>query len=365
MKKILFSTAFMLTAILSFSQPKIQFNQTTYDFGTIREEGGKVTGRFEFTNIGDSALVLTNVKPGCGCTAANYTKTPVAPGQTGFIDATYDPYNRPGSFNKNIRVTTNEPQFRDASAAPQMLFIKGTVTKRPPTEFELAGYKIGSGMMRIKENSKRVELKNTQSQVDTFLLKNFWNKGVTVQYQELPAYFTEVHRSFVNELAPGEEGIIILKYDASKRNAWGNVRDNIILLTNDSLEPKKVINYSVMITEDFSKLTEKQRKNAPIFTTDLMEVDFGNVVKNQTQTKEVVIKNTGKSPLIIRQLQPSTTALTATMDKMTIAPNESVTLKMVFRANNRNGKQAGTVDIFTNDPANPQISIKFSSEITN
>lgn len=365
MKKILFSTALMLIAMLGFSQPKIQFNQTTYDFGTIKEEGGKVTGRFEFTNAGDSALVLTNVKPGCGCTAANYTKTPVAPGQSGFIDATYDPYNRPGSFNKNIRVTTNEPKFKAEGAAPHMLFIKGSVTKRPPSEFELAGYKIGSGMMRIKENSKRIELTNTQTHLDTFMVRNFWNKGVSVQYQDLPVYFTEVYRSFSKELAPGQEGMIVFKFDASKRNAWGNVRDNIIILTNDSLESKKVISYSVMIKEDFSKMTEKQLKNAPIFTVDMMEVNFGIIVKNQSQTKELVIKNTGKSPLIIRQIQPSTNALTATMDKMTLAPNESAVLKLLFRANNRNGKQAGTLDIITNDPNNSQVSIKFSSEITN
>ena len=90
MKRIGLLFTLMSFAVLGFAQPKIQFDQTTHDFGSIKEEGGKVTGRFTFKNVGDSTLLLTRVKPGCGCTAANYTKTPIEPGQTGFIDATYE-----------------------------------------------------------------------------------------------------------------------------------------------------------------------------------------------------------------------------------------------------------------------------------
>ena len=105
MKKILLTVFSVVIAVLGFAQPKIQFDQTTYDFGMIREEGGKVTARFNFTNVGTEDLVLKSVRPGCGCTAANYTKTAIAPGERGYIDATYNPSGRPGSFNKNIKVT--------------------------------------------------------------------------------------------------------------------------------------------------------------------------------------------------------------------------------------------------------------------
>ena len=45
----------------------IQFPTTSHDFGTV-EEGVRATFEFEFTNTGDSDLILTNVQASCGCT---------------------------------------------------------------------------------------------------------------------------------------------------------------------------------------------------------------------------------------------------------------------------------------------------------
>lgn len=363
MKRISLVLTFVLAVVLGNAQPKIQFSKTTYDFGTIKEEGGKVTGRFDFTNVGDSTLILTNVRPGCGCTAANYTKTPIEPGQQGFIDATYDPYNRPGTFNKNVKVTTNEPQFRDAKAQPHLIFIKGTVTKRPPTVFEVAGYKNGSGMVRFKEASKQIDIKNTESHTDTFLVKNFWTKNVSIEPSGLPAYISEVSRSFGKELKPNEEGYIVFKYDASQRSAFGVVKDGITILTNDSIEPKKRIHFSVNISEDFSKLTEKDLKNAPVCKVSLTQIEMGQIAKNGVVNKEVVVSNNGKSPLIVRSLNSSLSSLVVKMDKMSIEPGQTATLSLSYNSKNRRGKQNASVDIITNDPANSRISITVSGEV--
>ncbi len=361
MKKIVFTASLVLMAILAFAQPKIKFDQTTYQFGDIKEEGGKVTGKFEFTNVGDSALVLVSVRPGCGCTAANYTKTPIEPGQRGFIDATYDPRNRPGAFTKSIRVTTNEPE--DASKSPHVIYIKGNVLKRPPTEFEIAGYKTGNGMVRIKENTKKLELKNTESHLDTFMLRNFWNRNVAVDYKNMPAHITEHYRSFGKELKPNEEGIIVLKYNAAAKNEFGNVNDHIILQTNDTLESNKVIAYTVKIKEDFSGLNERMLKNAPAIKADTLVVDFGQVARNQQVQKELKINNAGKSPLIIRTIQPSSNAITVTPKTQTVAPGSSIVLDMQFKAQGRNGKQNGTIDVISNDPTKDNLVIKYTAEI--
>ena len=49
--------------------------------------------------------LLTTVRPGCGCTAADYTKTPIAPKKKDGIDVIFDPYNRPGGFTKTLEFT--------------------------------------------------------------------------------------------------------------------------------------------------------------------------------------------------------------------------------------------------------------------
>jgi len=364
MKKLGLSLLMSVLCVCAFAQPKIQFDNTTHDFGKIREEGGKVTGRFEFTNVGDSDLVLTNVRPGCGCTAANYSHDPVAPGQRGYIEATYNPYNRPGAFNKNIRVTTNEPQFRgEKPASPHMIFIKGEVIKRPPTVFEMAGYKNGNGMSRIKENSVTHNLLNTESVKDTFMIHNFWDKPVTYELDLRDGYVTEEYRSFGKAILPGQEGILVLKYDASKRNAFGQLKDQIQINTNDSIEAKKFIYFSVNIKEDFSKLTKKQLKNIPVAVFSTTECDFGQVQKNGQQKSTVVVSNKGKDPLIIRSLQSSNGMFKVVADKMVIPGGDKSEVTVTFKANSRANAQKATLEIITNDPSNPVQVVNLKAQV--
>ena len=57
----------------------MKWESETHDFGDI-EKGKPVTYEFSFVNTTKETVLLTNVKPSCGCTAANYTKTPIKPG---------------------------------------------------------------------------------------------------------------------------------------------------------------------------------------------------------------------------------------------------------------------------------------------
>ena len=81
MKKLVLSLSLIVAFCIAMAQPKIEFDKKTHEFGDVHEEGGKITARFTFKNVGTEPLELKNVKPGCGCTAANYTKTAVAPEQ--------------------------------------------------------------------------------------------------------------------------------------------------------------------------------------------------------------------------------------------------------------------------------------------
>lgn len=364
MKKIGFLFTLMSLVLFGYSQPKIEFNETTHDFGNIKEEGGKVTGRFTFKNVGDSTLLLTRVKPGCGCTAANYTKTPIEPGQTGFIDATYDPYNRPGKFHKNIKVTTNEPRFSnpETANAPHIIYIKGEVIKRPPTIFEQAGYTTGRGMVRIKNVSTKFTIKNTQSHLDTFQIKNFWNKNVSIELLKLPEFISETYRSFGKEIKAGEEGILVIKYDASKRNAYGNVRDNISIVTNDSIDERKTLFFNADIEEDFSTLTKKQIENAPVLVIDSTTVTIKNVVKSTKTVKEFNLTNNGKSTLILRSIT-TTNSLTHSIPKLEIAPGETVKLTATYDSRNRKGVQRALINIICNDPKAPKVTIEMMLHI--
>jgi len=104
-------------------KPVIEFESTSYDFGKIYE-GKPASHEFIFTNKGKVPLVLSNVKPSCGCTTPEWPKEPIMPGQKGKIKAIYNPGNTKGSFGKGISV------FSNASPDAVQLTIKGSVEEK-------------------------------------------------------------------------------------------------------------------------------------------------------------------------------------------------------------------------------------------
>lgn len=106
----------------------ITWKEDTHNFNDI-EKGKPVSHDFTFKNTTKQTVLLTDVKASCGCTATNYTKTPIKPGESGSVTATFNAAS-PGSFSKNITVTTNDSDVK------KILTIKGKVndTAAPATQ---------------------------------------------------------------------------------------------------------------------------------------------------------------------------------------------------------------------------------------
>ena len=101
------------------SETPITWKSELIDLGQIPQNKPRSI-EFEFKNTGKTAVVISNVKASCGCTATDYTKTPIQPGETAKITATYNAAAK-GAFTKTVTVTTN------ADTAPKVLSFKGTV----------------------------------------------------------------------------------------------------------------------------------------------------------------------------------------------------------------------------------------------
>lgn len=128
MKKVLFIAMVLIMSLSTFAQQKqvIEFTEQEYDFGTVKEEDGKVSHVFEFVNISQTPITITNVRASCGCTTPNWSRQPVMPGESGVVTATYSASGRPGRFNKSITVTAND----GTQDFQIVLYIKGNVTPR-------------------------------------------------------------------------------------------------------------------------------------------------------------------------------------------------------------------------------------------
>ena len=100
----------------------IVWKSETIEVGEIAQGVPKKI-EFEFKNVSKKDVIITNVQGSCGCTATDYTKTPIAPGKSGKITATYNAA-AVGGFYKTVSVTTN------AEEAVKVLTLKGTVVAK-------------------------------------------------------------------------------------------------------------------------------------------------------------------------------------------------------------------------------------------
>lgn len=103
----------------SNANASIQFTTTEIDYGSIpQNSNGNRT--FEFINNGSEPLILNNVVASCGCTATEWPREPIKPGEKGSIAVKYNTAIV-GTFRKSIRVFTN------VSPEPVLLIIKGEI----------------------------------------------------------------------------------------------------------------------------------------------------------------------------------------------------------------------------------------------
>lgn len=103
--------------------PKIKFNETEHDFGTIKE-GDKAETTFTITNEGESDLIIINAQGSCGCTVPEWPKEPIKPGASADMKVTFNSSGKPGQQQKTVTLTTN------TQLSSEQVTIKANVTPK-------------------------------------------------------------------------------------------------------------------------------------------------------------------------------------------------------------------------------------------
>lgn len=100
--------------------PVFKFETTEFDFGRIKE-GQVVNHTFEFTNVGDSPLIINNASASCGCTVPTYTNKPIPVGGKGKIEVQFNSQGK--AFQQSPVVTV----MANTNPSVSRLLLKGYV----------------------------------------------------------------------------------------------------------------------------------------------------------------------------------------------------------------------------------------------
>jgi hypothetical protein len=115
-----------MASVAATQGESVKWAKTTHDFGTV-PMGPAAQVSFKFTNNSGAPLVIKSAHASCGCTTPSYTTTPVMPGETGEVKASYGTEGRPGYFQKTVTVTFD-------NGVITTLTIQGTVATDTPVK---------------------------------------------------------------------------------------------------------------------------------------------------------------------------------------------------------------------------------------
>lgn len=356
--KNLITILFIALSVQLFAQQvgaNISWDTKQHSFGEIKEADGKVTYKFEFTNTGNEPLVITNVRPSCGCTSSDYTKEPVAAGAKGSVSATFNPLRRPGKFSKNITVTTN------ATPPTTVLRFTGNVIAKPKSKKDLYPRELGD--LRLKTNHLALaKVYNTSIKTDSIPMANLSANDLKITFSDVPAHISI--KAVPAKLKPGTTGYIQVTYDAQKKNDWGFNMDKIIIAINGNTNNNKNrLSVSASISEDFSKLTPEQKAKAPKAVFDSKVFNFGTIKQGESVSHTFSFKNEGKSDLIIHKTKASCGCTVFNIDKDIIKAGETAKFDVTFNSKGKQNRQNKAITLITNDPANSQISLRVTGTV--
>ncbi len=391
-------TGSVLTSV--YAQPQLAFDQDEIDFGTIVWKQ-PVTAKFTVTNTGDKPLVIHGVEASCGCVVSSWTKRAIPEHQTGTIEATFDA-RMLGHFNKSVAVYSN------ATEKPvylSMVGVVGTEIVDDPLDYP---YQIGE----IRLDKNQIEFPDARKGDHPTIEIRVAN-GSSSNYEpvlmHLPSYMEAEATPKV--LKPEESGIIRVTLNSEKMHAFGINRTHVYLsrFPGDKVGEDNQLDVISVLLPDFSELTARQRRMAPVIRLSATEIDLSKLDGKKTlldlskfggkkisldldklsgkktlldlsklggkkisldldklswlkTLKEtVVITNEGSSTLTFEDVQVTHPALNISLKKQTLAPGKSTKMQVTL-----NTKYVGKTSlpatsrilIITNDPEHPKTEIK-------
>lgn len=338
--------------------PKATFPESTHDFGVIREVDGPASFSFPMVNGGDEPLVILTVRATCGCTTPKFSRQPVAPGDTTWIDVAYDPSGRPGRFEKKIYVETNTEPERST------LVVKGSVIGSEETVGVRYPYTLGPARLRDKfivygdvltsdSKGRYIEAYNVSSDtIHPRAVSSSRVLNVIVQPAAVP---------------PGEQFIYSVVLSSDKHGQWGPQTETLTLWPDTPSDESLDVQVTYNVKESFGHLDADRLASAPKIAADDTRIDLGRVSRSQTESLKVVAKisNRGSDALKVRRVYVPDTRLNVRMKDDVVKKNKSTELTITINPQDFVDADMinATVDIITNDPAMPVMTLRVVGEL--
>lgn len=356
----------MCCTLMAWSQGEVCWLEQEHDFGTINETDGKVSCTMRLVNTGDAPLVITRVQPTCGCTASDYTREAIVPGDTAIVTLIYNPANRPGEFDKKVFVYTNVEPRRS------VLSITGKVIAAPETID--SQYPVAAGNLRLEVAN--VPMGELTHGVARNAYINAYNSSADTLVATIEGNTAHVSLSVSPDtIAPGSAAAIVVHYDTRYAPLWGFNADTLMVMSeplhSSATAVAGIARVEVMaqVLEDMSKLTPKEREKAPELklSTDVIDLDRLKPGIVRVQHVGNIMRNVGRSDLLVRRLWcPDAAVSIESPMPLRIKKGQAADLTLRVNPDKTEGGVLNTrLTVITNDPDKPVQQVRLVGLVTN
>ncbi len=306
-------------------RPIIEIPKMRQDFGEVYERD-KFEYSFVVKNRGKADLVISEVKPGCGCTVANFDKV-IAPGSEGKIELVLDGTRVHGEFSKTAQVLSNDPDH-------------------PELTLTIAGKKVPflsvvpDGVVYLQGRYEEV----VEKEVTVFSnekLPDFKVTGVISDIDDKISYGVK---------AGAKKGEYTLRIKKNPNLPMSTSYGTVTIKTNSTNAPETKVQVQVMTKGNI--------------TVSPSSVNFGNVAfaakdKDATPVTRtvMVIKNSGEG-LDVKDVKVDNPNFKATVASVT--PGKQFKVEVTFQPplkRTASQRETGELIINTNDPREPSVRV--------
>lgn len=290
------------------SPPDIAFSEELWDFGAI-EQGEKVTHVFKVKNLGGTKLVISKVRPSCGCTAALLSSPEIAPGGSSQIKVSFNSSGFRGKVSKYIYVESSDPD-----KPVSKLTITATVAVAPQPIINLTQDSWDFGLITQGERPSYTLLVENAGQQELVISKIRTSPRCTARLLS------------TKSIPPGKMGRISISYDSSGQK--GVVEEALFINSNDPSRNTIVFPLTGYAIEPKPQLTI-----FPIF------FNFATLKQDEKRTTIIKLRNWGEKSIKIVDINSSSELITVTPPSTEIDPGEEAKIDVSLNP----GKESGPV----------------------
>ena len=342
MKKGLFLMLFCCVSAMA-QRPaggSLRFDNTTWDFGEIKEADGVVSHEFNYINISDQDVVLEFVTPGCSCTTTTYNHSPLPPGQAATLTVHFDPASQPGQFHQTVQVVLKGGRER------YNIIVEGVVAEREKDVDQMYPFPVVLGLQVSSLSARFGFVQQGRSLTKSIGIANTSGNEMRLDYTlEHPDQDIVVRMPQV--LKDGQTGLVEIDFSPAPGRI-GSLENGVVIFPEGSAKGKAVS------LEGYAVQTTEKKAGAASLRFQPTMLDFGKVRLNKKAKASVTLFNDGKESLEIIKVEIPDAITVKLPQKTTIPGGKSLKLEATILLKDKYFRQEDLrVRLFTNDPNRP------------